>query len=167
MIILYYSTSYLYRFTTHDQLTHYTMLNIPRTCDQLDGQTRTFTSCMTIDNDHLNHTLSKYVLYTSHIKYFFAKTTFGRTCLLKEGACGGGAWWKLADLALYAVAVFENYPQIWSHPKQSQTGVSGYGLDWKRAFWAYFRENDHFHAQNWIYKFGHSTRFFWTSTTRN
>ncbi len=48
MIILYYSTSYLYRFTTHDHLTIYTMLNIPRTCDQLDGRTRTFTSCMTI-----------------------------------------------------------------------------------------------------------------------
>ena len=49
-IILYYSTSYLYRFTTHDQLTIYIMLNIPRTrtCDQLDGRTRTFTSCMTI-----------------------------------------------------------------------------------------------------------------------
>jgi hypothetical protein len=37
----------------------------------------------------------------------------------------------------------------------SGTGVSGHGLVLKRAFWACFRENDHFHTQNWIYKFGH------------
>ncbi len=67
--------------------------------------------------------------------------------------------WKHADLILYAVPVFENHPQIWSHPKQAEKGVSGYGLDWIRAFWAYFHENDHFHAQNWIYKFGHSSVF--------
>ena len=64
--------------------------------------------------------------------------------------------WKQADLILYAVPVFENYPPIWSHPKQAETGVPGYGLNWKRAFCACFRENERFHAQNWVYKFGHS-----------
>ncbi len=65
--------------------------------------------------------------------------------------------WKQADLFLYAVPVLENYPQVWSHPKQSETGVAGYGLNWKRAFWPCFRENERFHAQNWVYKFGHCT----------
>jgi hypothetical protein len=70
--------------------------------------------------------------------------------------------WKQADLFLYAVPVLENYPQVWSHPKQAETGVSGYGLNWKRAFWACFRENERFHAQNWLYKFGQvfSPQFF-------
>jgi len=63
--------------------------------------------------------------------------------------------WKPADLLLYAVPVFENHRQVWSHPKQAEAGVSGYGLNWKRAYWAYFRENDHFRTQNWLYKFGH------------
>ncbi len=46
--------------------------------------------------------------------------------------------------------------QLISPSTQSQyLKYSGYGLDWKRAFWAYFCENDHFHAQNWIYEFGH------------
>ncbi len=67
--------------------------------------------------------------------------------------------WKPADLLLYAVPVFENHHQVWSRPKQAETGVSGYGLDWKRAVWACFPENDHIHAQNWIYKFGHWPRF--------
>ncbi len=44
----------------------------------------------------------------------------------------------------------------WSRPKQADTNVSRYRLDWKRAFWACFRENDHFHVQNSVYKFGHS-----------
>ncbi len=63
--------------------------------------------------------------------------------------------WKPADLFLYAVPVFGNHYQVWSHPKQAETGVSGYALDWKRAVWACFCQNDHFHAQNLIYKFGH------------
>ena len=63
--------------------------------------------------------------------------------------------WKPADLLLYAVPVFENHRQVWSHPKQAEAGVSGYGLNWKRAFCACFRENERFHAQNWVYKFGH------------
>ncbi len=63
--------------------------------------------------------------------------------------------WKPADLLLYEVTVFENYLQIWSHPKQAEAGFSGYGLDWKRAVSACFRENEHFHAQNWVYKSGH------------
>ncbi len=63
--------------------------------------------------------------------------------------------WKPADLLLYSIPVFENHHQVWSHPKQAETGVSGYGLDWKQAVWACFRENDYIHAQNWIYKFGH------------
>ncbi len=66
--------------------------------------------------------------------------------------------WKQADLSLYAVPVFENHPLILSLPKQADTTVSGYGLDWKWAFWACFRKNDRFHAQNWVYKFGHWTR---------
>ncbi len=69
--------------------------------------------------------------------------------------------WKPADLFLYAVPVLENYPQVWSRPKQADTNVSGYGLDWKRAFWACFRENERFHAQNWVYKFGHRYRQFY------
>ena len=72
---------------------------------------------------------------------------------------------KHADLFLYAVPVFENYPPIWSRPKQADTNVSAYGLDWKGAFWAAFRQNDHFHAQNSVYKFGHSAGFqFWKGT---
>jgi hypothetical protein len=52
--------------------------------------------------------------------------------------------WKPANLFLYAVPVFENNDQC--HSKQADTGVSGYGLDWKGAFWACFHENDQFHA---------------------
>jgi hypothetical protein len=85
------------------------------------------------------------------------------SCLLQykaeRGGGGGEGAWKPADLLLYAVPVFENYPQFGSHPKQAKTGVSGYGLDWKWAFWACFHENDHFHAQNWVYKFGHDIGF--------
>jgi hypothetical protein len=68
--------------------------------------------------------------------------------------------WKPADLLLYAVPVFENHRQVWSHPKQAEAGVSGYGLNWKRAYWAYFRENDHFRTQNWLYKFGQGSFHF-------
>ncbi len=35
-------------YTDSQHMTIYTMLKIPRTCGQLDGRTRTFTSCMTI-----------------------------------------------------------------------------------------------------------------------
>ncbi len=75
---------------------------------------------------------------------------------------------KPADLFLYAVPVFENYPPIWSHPKQADTSISGYGLDWKWAFSACFHENDNFHAQNWVYKFGHGYilwRVLWWTPT--
>ncbi len=64
------------------------------------------------------------------------------------------------SLSLRSSTVLENYPQFWSRPKQANTNVSGYGLDWKWAFWACFRENDRFHAQNWVYKFGHREYLF-------
>ena len=63
---------------------------------------------------------------------------------------------KQADLFLYAVPVFENHPPILSLPKLADTCVSEHRLERKQAFWACFRENERFHAQNWVYKFGHT-----------
>jgi hypothetical protein len=39
---------------------------------------------------------------------------------------------------------------------QNKLGPESPGTDWieNEGFWACFRENDHFHAQTWIYKFG-------------
>jgi hypothetical protein len=79
-------------------------------------------------------------------------------CLLQWG--GGGAPvnnftdhpWKPADLCLYAVPVFENYPQICARiyrPSFRENKPHTLILhDWKLAFWACFPEN-------WVYKFGH------------
>jgi hypothetical protein len=56
-------------------------------------------------------------------------------------------------------------PSIWklttNQNKLRLASLGTDGLDWKRAFWACFRENDHFHAQNCIYKFGHRIQRFW------
>jgi hypothetical protein len=62
--------------------------------------------------------------------------------------------WKQADLSLYAVPVFENYPLILSLPKLADTFVSEHGFEWKQAFWARFHENERFKAQNWVSAFG-------------
>ncbi len=62
---------------------------------------------------------------------------------------------KPADLFLYAVPVFENYPSIWSLPKHADTCVSGHELVWKWAFRAGFHKNAGFRAKFRVYKFGH------------
>jgi len=134
MIILFYSTSYLYRFTTHDQLTIYTMLNIPRSYMQSAWWANQNIHLL---YDHLNHTLWKYVLYTSHMKYFFAKTTLGRTCLLQEGACGGGG------LAKTSWSRTLRSPSIWKLPTKSdliqdKLRSATPGTDWievERQYW--------------------------------
>ncbi len=40
--------------------------------------------------------------------------------------------------------------------KQAKTGASEHELDWKRGFWASFREKERFEAQNRDYIFGHA-----------
>ena len=107
------------------------------------------------------------LILTLNIIFALGRTFTEYSCLLRECGQGGGrgTCWKPADLVLYAVPVFENHHQVLSHPKQAETGVSGYGLDWKRAVWACFRENDHFHASS--IKVSYTTPYCLFIHTRN